>query len=330
MPNIAFTIGCRVPGDPTLYEYAANSAEFTYVASAASIARAMFAHPQVKQGLTQIAFQFDQRTLSSKWFQDNISLAHQWVDYFIRRFLQAEFPRIVVDFSITNADCLGYHPRLPWDGRLEDFPLNRQGVHLNGARIRDMTTAGSGNTPQANRRFRDFQFAFATTFLHEAGPHLLISWLGGGRPFTPRSMSAPGFGTGAMGESGRYFESIIFGGTTEFYRDKDQDNAQAGMPYQLRSDGWAWKIKREVIDKVCLYDFLFPFDVVPPPVDPHTMESMGRFSTDPPPTGSHDQVLMAEQAEVEPQLRYLASVTVREADLRVVPYNPSTRLVAVA
>ncbi|EFW16801.1 hypothetical protein CPSG_06760 [Coccidioides posadasii str. Silveira] len=231
MPNIAFTIGCRVPGDPTLYEYAANSAEFTYVASAASIARAMFAHPQVKQGLTQIAFQFDQRTLSSKWFQDNISLAHQWVDYFIGRFLQAEFPRIVVDFSITNADCLGYHPRLPWDGRLEDFPLNKQGVHLNGARIRDMTTAGSGNTPQANRRFRDFQFAFATTFLHEAGPHLLISWLGGGRPFTPRSMSAPGFGTGAI----------------------DQDNAQAGVPYQLRSDGWAWKIKQEVIDKVCSY-----------------------------------------------------------------------------
>ncbi|EQL34413.1 acetyl-CoA/propionyl-CoA carboxylase [Blastomyces dermatitidis ATCC 26199] len=35
-------------GDPTLYEYAANSAEFTYVASAASIARAMFAHLQVK------------------------------------------------------------------------------------------------------------------------------------------------------------------------------------------------------------------------------------------------------------------------------------------
>ncbi|OJD20812.1 hypothetical protein ACJ73_07854, partial [Blastomyces percursus] len=231
MPNIAFTIGCRVPGGPTLYEYAANSAGFTYVASAASIARAMFAHPQVKQGLTQIAFQFDQRTLSSKRFQDNISLAHR----------------------ITNADCLGYHPRLPWDGRLEDLPLNKQGVHLNGARIRDMTTAGSGNTPQANRRFRDFQFVFATTFLHEAGPHLLISWLGGGRPFTPRSMSAPGFGTGAMGESGRYFESIIFGGTTEFYRDKDQDNAQAGMPYQLRSDGWAWKIKREVIDKVCLH-----------------------------------------------------------------------------
>lgn len=77
-------------------------------------------------------------------------------------------------------------------------------------------------------------------------------------------------------------------------------------------------------------DFSFPFEVVPPPVDPRTMESMGRHSTNPPPTGSHDQALMAEQAAVGPQLRYLASVTVREADLRVVPYNPCTRLVAVA
>ncbi|KAL2366479.1 hypothetical protein RJZ56_000524 [Blastomyces dermatitidis] len=46
MPNIAFTIVCRAPGDPTLYEYAANSAEFTYVASAASIARAMLIGPK--------------------------------------------------------------------------------------------------------------------------------------------------------------------------------------------------------------------------------------------------------------------------------------------
>lgn len=133
MPNIAFNIGFRVPGNPTLYAYEANSAEFTYVASAASIARAMFAQSQIKQGLTRIALEFDQQILSSKWFQDNVSLAQQWVDYFVRRFLQAEFPRIVVDFNITNADCLGYHPRLPWDGTLEDFPLNKQGVHLNGA-----------------------------------------------------------------------------------------------------------------------------------------------------------------------------------------------------
>ncbi|OJD21337.1 hypothetical protein ACJ73_07324 [Blastomyces percursus] len=185
---------------------------------------------------------------------------------------------------------------------MEDFPLNKQGVHLNGAgtsytgipkltkrspqRIRGMTTAGSGNTPQANRRFRDFQFAFATTFFHEARPHLLISWLGGGHPFTPRSMSAPGFGTAAIGESGRYFESIVFGGTTEFCRDKDQDNAQILVLWR------AW------------VDFpRIPLQLA--------------------------QALMVEQAEVESQLRYLAIVTVREADLRVVPYNPNTRLVAV-
>ncbi|EGD85255.1 hypothetical protein H112_08986 [Trichophyton rubrum D6] len=113
MPNIAFNIGFRVPGNPTLFPYEANSAEFTYVASAASIARAMFAQPQIKQGLTQLALEFDQQTLGSKWFHNNVHLAQQWVDYFVGHFLQAEFPRIVVDFNITNADCLGYHPRLP-------------------------------------------------------------------------------------------------------------------------------------------------------------------------------------------------------------------------
>ncbi|OJD21338.1 hypothetical protein ACJ73_07325 [Blastomyces percursus] len=50
MPNIAFTIGCRVPGDPTIYEYAANSAEFTYVASAASIPVLCLHTPKLNKG----------------------------------------------------------------------------------------------------------------------------------------------------------------------------------------------------------------------------------------------------------------------------------------
>src|SRR4051794_13713097 len=96
-----------------------------------------------------------------------------------------------------------------------------------------MTTAGQGTSDAAKQRFRDFQFAFATTIVHEAGPHILITWLGKGRPNTPRQITVQGYGTPQFpGEAGRFFEMNVFGGTTEFYRDPQQDNGQASLRYR--------------------------------------------------------------------------------------------------
>lgn len=91
-----------------------------------------------------------------------------------------------------------------------------------------MVTAGQDNSQASKQQFRNFQFAFATTLVHEAGPHILITWLGRGRPDTPPEMAVTGYATsdGQIGESGRFFELFLYGGTTEYYRDLNQDDSQ--------------------------------------------------------------------------------------------------------
>ena len=90
-----------------------------------------------------------------------------------------------------------------------------------------MIAAGQGESALERQRFRDFQFAFATTIIHEAGGHILVTWLGQGRPDTPKEISVHGYGTQQLpGESGRFLEMGLFGGTTEFYRDSQQDDGQ--------------------------------------------------------------------------------------------------------
>jgi hypothetical protein len=64
------------------------------------------------------------------------------------------------------------------------------------------------------------------TLLHEVGGHLLITFLSNGHPITPPTISAPCYGNQAIGEAGRYFELVLFGGTTEYYRDPAEDDGQ--------------------------------------------------------------------------------------------------------
>ena len=137
-------------------------------------------------------------------------------------------------------------------------------------RVSDMLTASSSGNMQ---RFRDFQFLFATTLVHEAGGHLLIAFLWKGRLLTPSGVSAPGYGTDRAGESGRWLELRLFGGTTEYYRDPSHDDQQVcisyylfietigseltvnqtGIPHQLDDAGEAWKLHPSTINQICQY-----------------------------------------------------------------------------
>ena len=139
-----------------------------------------------------------------------------------------------------------------------------------------MLAAATRNDAQ---RFRDFQFLFATTLVHEAGGHLFMGFLWKGRLLTPPHISAPGYGSQAgvetSGEAGRWLELRLFGGTTEYYRDLSQDDQQAwvpalrpficqalltansliktGVPHQLDGIGQAWKLDPNTISQVCEY-----------------------------------------------------------------------------
>lgn len=90
------------------------------------------------------------------------------------------------------------------------------------------------------QQFRTFQFLFANIFLHEVAGHLLVTYLIGDeesqaharhRGFTPEQyqptlldglqgygnyIPQPGGQVVRTGESGRYLEQLLFGGTVEF------------------------------------------------------------------------------------------------------------------
>ncbi|KAI1908504.1 hypothetical protein LOZ12_002862 [Ophidiomyces ophidiicola] len=325
-----FTIAARRANSSILEPYEPDTAEYTYVASAINLALSMLANDRSRDLLVTIALMLDARALDPKIFGEDKASAEQHVDWFLNQ-LQRRFPPVIIDDTITNLDCLGFHPRIPWDGKLEEFMFHMQGVHLNGRRVQAMVNAGQKNSEMAKQNFRDFQFLFSTTIVHEAGPHLLVTWLGRGRPATPKEMAVPGYGSPLFpGESGRFFELNVFGGTTEYYRDSNQDDCQTGVPYQLDIDGWAWRINPDVINKLCMYDITFPFARIGPRVNRLTMHSMGRDPTNSSEVVSRYHTVMAVHGIPDPQLRFLASHSVHLSDLKLIPNNPSTRLIAIA
>lgn len=89
--------------------------------------------------------------------------------------------------------------------------------------------AAQTNNPNdyENKRFRTFIFMFANTFLHEIG-HVLVTFLTKGRTWTPPRITAQvgGYSGDFHGEAGRNLETIIFGGTMEYYLDPADDESQ--------------------------------------------------------------------------------------------------------
>jgi hypothetical protein len=77
-------------------------------------------------------------------------------------------------------------------------------------------------------RFRTFQFIFAVAIVHEIGGHLLVTFLTNGRSDSPLALGVQGYNGRNIGESGRWLELSLFGGTSEFYRDRQiwDDNTQ--------------------------------------------------------------------------------------------------------
>lgn len=100
-------------------------------------------------------------------------------------------------------------------------------------RVRDMVLAANrahltnDQQSDASKQFRTFIFMFANTFLHETG-HILLTFLAKGRSKTPTRMNVqnPNYSTSDRGESGRNFETIMFGGTLEYFREHTQDDSQ--------------------------------------------------------------------------------------------------------
>lgn len=79
------------------------------------------------------------------------------------------------------------------------------------------------------QRFRNYQFQLANTLLHEVGGHLLVTYIGTGRPYTPPAINHPLYSSPGRGEAGRSLERKLWGGALEFYRSPAEDDTQVSQ-----------------------------------------------------------------------------------------------------
>ncbi|KAK8200365.1 uncharacterized protein BKA78DRAFT_340422 [Phyllosticta capitalensis] len=253
---------------------------YTYVASSIAIALRALSNDEARNWMASLVITYDQsRTGGGRICANDTTRAHNIVDSFLKK-VQRKFPVICIDEKIKDPRCLGMHRRTDWTGNFDQFDPRANYVFLNAGTwylLPGLAVNGLNRTiPNLNNseleQFRTFQFTFAATLVHEVGAHLLITAIDNGRNWTPPEMSASGYvsieekeETGEwvyFGESGRWLEKNLYGGTLEFVQDPARDiKTQSGIPYLFGEDDKARRIERSVIDQFCRGDsteFSFP------------------------------------------------------------------------
>jgi hypothetical protein len=106
-------------------------------------------------------------------------------------------------------------------------------------------------------RYRMFLFMLAVATAHEL-THCFVSYLAQGQDsigsYTPPRVTFLNYtgvedenGDPQTGESGRWLENYLFGGSIEFYKDTADDGDQAGIPFILNSRSLATKIHPDCV-----------------------------------------------------------------------------------
>lgn len=101
-----------------------------------------------------------------------------------------------------------------------------------------MVRAAGQNDKKHRERYLDFHFLFAAATAHEL-MHAFVALLGGvgdaPHTYTPPGTTHLDYGdsTSNLGESGRYMENVLFGGSLEVYRDPNDDDNQVSTMSQL-------------------------------------------------------------------------------------------------
>ena len=155
-------------------------------------------------------------------------VAHGFVDLIL-----IVFPRVFIDYGLTNLDDKGEHIRREWHG---SFNPAHQAILLNGEvsgslfgtclpskltvnqMIERMSSAF--RYPASEREldfFRAHLFKVANVLFHEMG-HVFLTYLTEGRALTPANINDPTVGISTTGEAGRTLEYTMFGGTLNWLR----------------------------------------------------------------------------------------------------------------
>ncbi|KAF5261425.1 hypothetical protein FOXYS1_7877 [Fusarium oxysporum] len=265
---------------PPGYEYAQTklpdtSVEFRAAATVVNLALSMLETPEGRSCITRIGQTFiASRRSFHHIYEDDPRNMPWWVDFFLNR-LRATFPNVVLSNHINGE---GQTEKSNWARgglKMRQWDPSMAGtMRLNKKVIENMITAGnnsaSTNHPDELTAFESFMFLVSVTIAHEL-MHLFIGFLAGYNwPSTPPQLSfLPELFNNEIddqevGESGRYWEGVVLGGTVETYEDTSNPlgSRQAGDLFLFDSQMRARKLDRGCIRRNLDFNFDFPLRTV--------------------------------------------------------------------
>ncbi|KAF4973122.1 hypothetical protein FZEAL_9410 [Fusarium zealandicum] len=267
-----------------------NTWTFTSLASAINIGIDILETHEGRTALAELADMVIEnwRTNHRHWFPGDDKQLPRYVDHFLSA-LRRDFPQVTVE-HLGGPDVLASTkrmvplPGLTWDGDLLDYrPKDATGLYYNHSRVADMVAAAatmwknvtgsrrpSEEAQRMAKRHKEFQFMFAVATAHELC-HAFVGYLAQNDPqltsYTPPEVtyldySAPRERQSTRnGESGRWLENRLFGGSIEFYHDPQDTKGQVGIPYLLKRDAVAFRIRGQFMRRMVetSREFKFPF-----------------------------------------------------------------------
>ncbi|KAI1362413.1 hypothetical protein F5Y08DRAFT_341637 [Xylaria arbuscula] len=177
-------------------------------------------------------------------FSGDIDRMDRYVDHFLTR-MRSDYPHVLV-IPLPGSIIAQMKPSMPTSS-LEDFqPKRAGGVTYNAEKVEGMVAAAKASMDQAlsrkeramyHERWQNFLFILACATAHET-THLFTVYLslGADWPPTPTEICYSDYHQGDGGESGRWLEGKLFGGSLELFKHITEGPEHPGRPYIFGRD----------------------------------------------------------------------------------------------
>ncbi|KAK4224908.1 hypothetical protein QBC38DRAFT_369900 [Podospora fimiseda] len=233
---------------PLIIPVAANEHEFPLLAAAINTGIQILETIRGRAALTRLGTKM-MRNPGQQVFSGHPAQMATYVNFFLQRLRSSFIPVTINDES--SVDVIASFQRATGVWNVTNWDPSQGGLlNFNCSRVNAMVVVSKANTAQSRKladRYRRFQFLFSVATTHELA-HAFVAYLSGGRSgtITPPSVSFLdyGFQQGGLntGESGRWLENQLFGGSIEIYRDPTDDQWQCGLVHVLDNNAVARQV----------------------------------------------------------------------------------------
>ncbi|KAI0544174.1 hypothetical protein F4679DRAFT_589726 [Xylaria curta] len=252
-----------------------NDEMFTSLAVAVNIGLEMLETPSGRTALHRLGHALvqarAQRSDSAlEPFTGDLNRMEEYVDHFLER-VRGDYPRVTLQ-RFPGGVLASTDPLMP-TSHLRDFrPKQAAGFAYNLEKVESMVIAYNAYTRAARgskasvfylERWQNFLFILACATAYEL-THLFTLYLSlySDWPPTPKEITYHGYSQGQGGESGRWLEGVLYGGSLELYNERTEGPEQPGRPYILDRHNFYHHIDpRAVVEFVTdprQYRFPFP------------------------------------------------------------------------